>query len=397
MDDLRYEPLGDGPLDDVCRILSLSFGMKPEQAATWIASRPRGSFRRMTRGNATVGTVMQIPMGAFYGGRRIGLTGIAGVGVAPEARGRGIARRLMREVVRDLYEQGSPLSGLYSAMHPLYRGVGYEIAGSRCEVRLPLHLIPDTGVRPDAEAGTDADMPEVHDLARRYAAYFPGHLDRTEYIWGRILNPRGLERKASVFLFRDGSGTLEAYAIVTQVRPETNVHAQDLVISDMASITVAGWRRILALLRGFSSVVGEGQFFSGTVHPIFPLLEDRRFKITLNEFPMLRILRVGDALAQRGYSAVLRGEVTLRVEDEALPQNAGGWRIRWRDGNAEVEPCAGDSASARLHVRDLAPLYSGFLSATQLAMLGRIEASAETLAMLDAAFLGRPPSTPDFY
>lgn len=65
------------------------------------------------------------------------MQGVAGVGVAPEARGLGTAAELMRCALREMHAAGFPISGLYPAAQKLYRSVGYEQAGSRFEVRIP--------------------------------------------------------------------------------------------------------------------------------------------------------------------------------------------------------------------------------------------------------------------
>lgn len=84
-------------------------------------------------------------MGQWFGGQRISMSGIAGVGVAPEYRGMGVATELMRQTVNELYANGVPLSALYAATQELYRKVGYEQAGSYCRFSLPTRSITVSG------------------------------------------------------------------------------------------------------------------------------------------------------------------------------------------------------------------------------------------------------------
>src|SRR6185295_16930186 len=78
-----------------------------------------------------------IPMGQWFGGKRVPMTGIAAVAVEPFARGKGAAKRLLVSMLQELQGKGVALSTLYPATQVLYRAVGYEQAGSRYEVRAP--------------------------------------------------------------------------------------------------------------------------------------------------------------------------------------------------------------------------------------------------------------------
>ncbi len=68
-------------------------------------------------------------MRQWWSGRAVPMAGVASVRVAPEDRGRGIARRLMAAVLADVAARGYPLSVLYPATMPLYRSFGWELAG----------------------------------------------------------------------------------------------------------------------------------------------------------------------------------------------------------------------------------------------------------------------------
>ena len=66
-------------------------------------------------------------------GRDVPLGAVAGVAVAPEARGSGIASGMMASSLDALRLAGVPLAALYASTFALYRKVGYEQAGSRFE------------------------------------------------------------------------------------------------------------------------------------------------------------------------------------------------------------------------------------------------------------------------
>ena len=60
------------------------------------------------------------PFGQFFGGRSVRAGGVAGVAVAPEARGRGHAQRVMRASIADQRVRGEANSILDPATTSLY-------------------------------------------------------------------------------------------------------------------------------------------------------------------------------------------------------------------------------------------------------------------------------------
>ena len=59
------------------------------------------------------------------------MAGVSSVKVAPEDRGRGVGRLLMTAVLDEIAAHRYPLSALYPATMPLYRSLGWELAGGR--------------------------------------------------------------------------------------------------------------------------------------------------------------------------------------------------------------------------------------------------------------------------
>jgi len=97
------------------RVLAHSFARTETETAQWLARHARSDLRVLTdtgNGRVVAGLIL-IPMGQFFGGRSVPMHGVAGVGVAPEARGQGAAAELMRCALREMPAAGFPISGLY--------------------------------------------------------------------------------------------------------------------------------------------------------------------------------------------------------------------------------------------------------------------------------------------
>jgi predicted acetyltransferase len=402
--ELVYRPITDDePLAPIARLAGLAFGYSNDDTVPWFEDRVgRQNIRIVTRPDdpAPLGVLGRIPMGIHLAGNEVPQLGVLAVGVAPEARGMGVARRMMAHAVREMHADRSPLSVLYSAMHPLYRAVGYENAGLLCDAAIPAGMIepPDTATAPGWREATDADTPGIIACDTAYARATHGSLARVEYLWHRIREPKsGFTR---CFVAPDNDGAVEAYCYYSQEKTESttittgNAAGAAMRVTALAWSTPRGFDRVRSFLRGFSSVVGEIHVSLPPDSPLLHTLPDRRFALTVREPWMLRVLNIKTALESRGYPRGLNATLALDITDDQIDANTGAWTLTLADGRAAVEPRIPDTPpdALRIHIRDLAPLYTGFTSARTLRAAGRLDATDETADTADALFA--TPSTP---
>jgi predicted acetyltransferase len=329
-------------------------------------------------------------MAQFFGGRAVPMVGVSGVAVAPEVRGTGAAKALMRSVVVELSGKGVALSGLYPTTRRLYRNVGYEPAGTYSELGIAIRdlagqrsSLPVRNLGPEEEAGVRA-------LYRRSAMGHPGHLDRGEYSWHRVVEPR--EGNARGFVVGE-PGSLEGYAVFYEKPTATRLH-YDLVVTDLVASTERAYRSLFALL-GQHATLGESVVFhTGPGDPLVQLLPDGHFRGGGGHHWMTRVVDVAAALSERGYRTS-DAHLEIDVGDDLLERNAGRWVLSVRGGRATVE--RGGSGKLCIDVRGLAPLYTGHASARDLASAGLLSGDDATLATADAVFESRAPWMPDFF
>jgi predicted acetyltransferase len=393
-------PDGYGPVTDPAdvhrlgAVLSDVFGFPAAEASGWFSNAGQQNLRIVREGGEIVGGLLLIPMAQFWGGRSVGLCGVAGVGTAPQARGKGSATRMMAACLRELRAQGHLLAALYPATQPLYRRVGFEQAGARVELKVAVRDLPSderalcvTPFRP-----TDARLDDLQRLYGAQARTRDGWLDRGTYVWNRVQQPRGMLAQGYLVGPPDAP---EGYVFFAKVRdggPRFDLHVTDLVYQSPRAA-----RRILALLADHASLANEVTWFSSAQDPLLLLLAEQRARVRIENchYWMLRLLDVPAALQARGFPPGLSGRLELEVEDELLEANAGRWTLEVAAGRAQVQP--GGGGALRGHVRALAPLYSGHRSATELCGVGLLEGTPQALEAADALFAGRAPSMPDMF
>jgi predicted acetyltransferase len=374
----------------VADIGAQAFAIAPADGVTWVEKVGLSNFRVLREGGEVVGMALPVAMGQWYGGRRVAMAGIGGVGVAPSARGKGTATRLMQRVLQELRGAGFPLSALYPSTQTLYRRVGYEQAGARYEMRVQVHGLNFTertlSLRP-VKPSDHAALQEVH---RRFASSRQGYLDRPPYIWDRVMNPRN--ETAYGFLVESAQG-IEGYLYL--VRRRTVDFKQELFLTDFVAVTPAAARRLLSFLGDHRSLAVEVVWTGAPADPILFMLREQDYQVKLLFHWMLRVLDVPKALEARGYPVGCSGTLHLEVEDELFPENQGRFLLEVTGGQGRVS--RGGEGRVKLHVRTLAPLYTGFLSLEALRTAGALVTDDDSVAVAAALFSGTAPALSDMF
>jgi predicted acetyltransferase len=373
-------------------IAAWAFGNDCRSALEWLERGDPGCLRVASRG-APRGTsieagLLEIPMGQWFGGERLSMLGIAGVAVAPEARGQGVALALVQSTLRAARERDIALSMLYPSTYRLYRKAGYELAGSYCSFTLQLGKLPRV---PRALAVGSLDGAAAEALYRRVARGRDGHVDRGPYVWRRVREPRGEPTRG--FGVSDASGLIGyVYARPAELRKvPLELSLSDFVIGDRRA-----FQALLGVFAEHSSVAERVTWHGGPADARLLGVPERALEVRIEQYWMLRLVHVERALLGRGYPE-LDAEVDLEVEDAVLPENSARYALRVQAGKPSIGGAARATRRARLGVGSLAAMYSGFVSPRELATAGAIEADERTLATLGAVFGGPAPSSADFF
>ncbi|MDC0709854.1 GNAT family N-acetyltransferase [Stigmatella sp. ncwal1] len=391
MDRPRFSPPeGAAEREAVIDIEAQSFALAPPDAAAMVEKVGLANFRVLRERGEVVAMALPIPMGQWYGGRRVPMAGVGGVGVSPRARGQGTATQLMREVLQEMRGAGFPLSVLYPSTQTLYRRVGYEQAGSRYEIRAQVEGLDfrerALALRPIRET----DHAVLQDVYRRQAASRHGFLDRVPHIWNRVHSPRN--ETAYGFLVEGAQG-VEGYVYL--VRRRKVEYKQELVLTDFVALTPTAARRLLSFLGDHKSLALEAVWSGGPADPWLFLLQEQTYQVKLLYHWMLRVLDVPAALEARGYPEGLSGTLHLEVEDELFSENRGRFMLHVSEGKGRVE--RGGEGQMRLNIRALAPLYSGFLTPEALRSVGALAAEDACVRRAAAIFTSPPPVLPDMF
>jgi predicted acetyltransferase len=318
------------------------------------------------------------------------MLGVSAVAIRPEHRAGGAGSALMKDALREARATRMPLSALYPATQPVYRRLGYELAGARTLYRVPSAAL---ALKSRPLSMRPIGVPDLARLRSTYLAFArrsAGLLDRTEWSWARVLS--GHESTVHAYVAERGSN-IEGYVVFVQ-KPLAAM-GYEIIVKDVVALTRDAALSLLSFLGDHRSMAPDISFFGAPADPLLMLLPEQAWKTERRWDWMLRICDVAAALEARGFPPGLTAQLQLEVLDDTLPENAGRWRIAIGGGHAEVT--RGGRGRVRLDIRGLASLYSGRCSAHELVRAGLASGPDADLEALSAAFAGPAPWMPDMF
>jgi len=358
-----------------------SFGALSADGLTWwdplfekmvAASRALGVFHD----DHLVATARIHGYRQVWGGRPLPMAGIAGVVVAPEWRGRGVATRLMTAVLERAAGLGDVVSVLFPAALPPYRRLGWELAGAVSRTTFSpdgLRRLGGQGVAVRRAAAADAE--QMQTLLRRDAELgrASGPLELTQD------DVRELLSDAENFCYLADDGVL-VYAW----------DGSDLRVERVAAQTAETLRALWSIVGSGASAVRTVYTYQPPQDPIHWLLAGKAGIDVGEDRWMLRILDARAAVAGRGFPAGVTADLPLLLDDPWLVGCSGSFRLVVSGGSGELVPDQERRADAvLLGPNGLAALYAGTPAHT-LRLTGLLSGdSTELDAALDAVFASR--------
>jgi len=333
--------------------------------------------------------------GQFFNRRRIPMGGVASVVVSPEARGRGLASRIMALLIERMRDERLPISALYPATPALYRSLGYEFGGHWTLYSVPVARLRDV-VRPErgrVRRATADDLEEIEALRVRLAAERPGAIDRGA--WAVPIYRRRFD-DLHAFVSLDARDRIDGALLYRHAPIALSTQDYDLDVRELFAADDASLSALLWVMASSSSVARDARYRGWPDEPAAWLVPELKPKVFIQMRWMLRLLDVATALEARGGPLGLSGRVALRVHDALVGENEGDYVLSLEDGEAKVAREAGERP-IELDVGALSALYSGHTTCAALARAGRLSGGdpARDWALLEAGFAGAAPAMID--
>ncbi|HEX3925517.1 MAG TPA: GNAT family N-acetyltransferase [Streptosporangiaceae bacterium] len=350
-------------------------------------------------GPQAVAVAMFHDMRQWWHGRPLRMAGVGGVKVAPEERGRGIGRALMTELLRVIAERGYALSVLFPATTPLYRSLGWELAGDVHEAVIPTRslaaLPPPDGPRPALRRAGPQDAAEaiavldaVYESSRCHG---PGSFDAETFAHWSLGDDNDF-----CYLAPDG---FLAY------RWHGSYREREIKVDCLLAASQETTRALWSVVASHAAQARLVRAIVPAADPVAWLTREADVGLAVREPWMLRVVDAAAAVAGRGFPAAVEAAVSLRIEDGPVPANDGPWRLEVGGGHGSLNPDSsvtrhpaspGAPGPVTLGARGFAALYAGVPMATLRRAGLAAGGDARADDALDAAFAGPAFMLQDF-
>lgn len=376
---------------------SLAFGYHDrEMPQDWTSDTPGrltwGAFDDLGR---LVAKAVDREQGQWFGGRIVPASGIAGVVVAPEWRGQGLARLVITRLLAAARDRGAAISTLFPTTPFPYRRMGWEQVGALSYTAIPamalasVRAVPGVTLRPAEEA----DVPAIHEIYRAVAQTGTGMIERS----GPLFTTTDADLLADfngVTVAVGREGTVEGYA--SWDRGPGYDETGKITVHELIATTPAATSTLLAMFAGWASVAPNLVFRFAFDDPARLAFSSASARVESHQPWMIRMVDVAGAVAARGWPTHLHGQVDLELEDEACPWNAGAHRLVLSGGQGKLE--AGGNGEVRLTERGLGLLYAGAAAPSVLRRAGFLSGGdTRTDEFLQAATAGPVPTLHDYF
>ncbi len=344
-----------------------------------------------------VGHIGIWPFRQAFMGRAVPMGGVAAAVVADDRRGAGVGSRLIGAALDHMADAGMAISSLYPSTLIPYRRWGWEVAGVHMRRRVwtrDLLDLPATAadieLRPYAPSDLDAVV-AIHDGLTRGE---PGGLVGGARWLRRALQPDPDEPEITLVATRGGSPVGLMLASKTAIDGEHGAYG--LHVLRLLGVDRDVERTLWRSIGHHHPVAGVTTFLS---RPAEPLLFDLPHAVSVSHIGtvhfMTRLVEAPAAIAARGWPA-LSASIDLDVVDDRRPANHGRFVLELDGREATLTP--GGSGRVRIDIGALSSLYTGFVTAAQLAHAGRLTgARADDLDALGEVFSAPLPFLRDYF
>jgi GNAT superfamily N-acetyltransferase len=299
-------------------------------------------------GGRLTGTARCLDLRQWWGGRAMPMAGVSGVKVAPEARGRGVAKALLTELMSSMTRRGYPVSLLYPSTAGLYRAMGWEFAGGFYRTEIAARALTSLLPPDSAVAAGVAGVAGLRRAGLRRAG--PDDAEQVIAVMDAVHEASGACGPTSFGVddMRRGLAEEDEFAYLADdgfLSYGFDGGSRAIEVNYLAAGSPATAAAIWGILGSHSTVTRTVSVFISPSDPIGLLLRDSDIEVRLDRRPMLRVIDPVAAVAGRGFPMGVQCTVHLRLTDAALPANSGDYRLTVRDGTGTLVQTAGPQAA----------------------------------------------------
>jgi predicted acetyltransferase len=375
-----------------------ALGLSPAERARRIHDDPRiAPHQRIVADldGQLVGMYSLLRLDVWLGGKPVPTGGLAGVAVAPHARGSGTGTKLVEHALATCLEEHRPVCILYPFREDFYHRLGFATVYELRRCRFSAAWLPLFEERRRVRHATVADLPRLQRCYAEFCRRTNGTISRDEAYFRQLVLGDG-DRHVVIVPRAAGKGAasedIDGYLIWRYEAPYDE--HQVLEVVELVQTEPTAYRALLGHLATQRDQVREVRYDVAPDDPFTALLV-RNSSIPAPQLrslhqdlgsnaagAMMRIVDLPAALLSRGRFG--DGTLALRIAGQAP------LRLTVQDGQPRLEEDDGSGAALATDSRTMARIYAGTLCPSEAVRLGLAEVNGD-LESADRLFkLPRP-------
>ncbi len=334
--------------------------------------------------------VMMTPFTVRFFGQQFSMAGIGFVASDPSYRGQGNIDRLMKEMIKDCYDQGMLFSYLAPFSYPFYRRYGYELTFERIKTVVASENWQDSPkvsgyVRRKTWEEVKAIIP---DLYERVMAHKNGPLIRDSW-WYEYKFATKEEVDFAIYYTADGEPT--GYLAYT-------IENGQLICQEWQYLSLEayqGLNRYLHSHKDSTSAISYEHAFNGTSDLFVPMrpYEEQ----TIRPEMMVRIIDVKRFLLNYPWQKAMPDWALVIKEDAYAPWNEGIFEVRVKQGIHVEKVATTKLPQLMLSIQSLAQLFLGVVSLDALDFYGKLAIDPELKQVIKENLPDQKPILEDYF
>jgi predicted acetyltransferase len=395
---MEYRSVVDSDREAVANLIGEAFSPACE-----IEDAERGA-RVLVDGKGISAVVQALRFGQFFGGRAVPAAGVSNLAVAATARGKGCGGRIMREIVRELSEEGVAIACGYPASVSYHAALGFERSGLRTQYSATVkdtrlayrgaRVLGSEVVWEPCEQDGDAELTACYESV---APQHNGWIERPDWWWSdRVLTSYSGARSFRYFARCDGK--VVAYAIFDHVPVRGPGELFDIECREVVWVAPAGRAALLQLFSDHGGMARRVSWLGAPDDTLGLGFSQHEVRVDWRLIWSARLVSVEQALQGRGYPADLTTTVDLDLSDPSDQLAPCRLRLDVEQGCPAVTRLRGPNPDiAHVDIGTLSAIYTGGLHPRQAARSGQLRATDRVIERLALLFYGPAPWMHEYF
>lgn len=312
------------------------------------------------------------------------MAGVTGVATYPEYSNLGLMNDLMIKSIENMKKEGQTISVLYPYSIPFYRRKGWEIISDKMSFTIKDTQLPKTMTSKGRVERVSTDSDDLKELYNKFSYARHGALIRGDLEWEEYL--RWEVDDTIVALYYNDKNEAEGYLVY--VIENDVFHIKEMVYINFEA-RLGLWNYISAHF----SMVDEVKGYNYTNEPIAFLLEDSEIKETIRPYIMARITDVKGFINNYPFLRKPKNKkINLIIKDDMAKWNNASFMIYWNEDkqtvckriSKEYKRNSKDRYIIKMDIKTLTTMLMSYKSPSYLYKIGRIEATANAIKLLES-------------